>query len=166
MSVKSKSKAASNLWADTDEEDNADSQGNDDKEDEDDNNQQQNFSILALEQYLYEDDQVYLLLKSILDQEHIEVFQTRDVVLTLDDIRFLTSGTKCTEDQMDEIVTKLLEAQCRILMLRTEEGVKVRPKIKERFCLPNWLNGFTPDSPAVSLHSSIALKTLQFLSHT
>ena len=166
LSVKSKSKAASNLWADTDEEDNADSQGNDDKEDEDDNNQQQNFSILALEQYLYEDDQVYLLLKSILDQEHIEVFQTRDVVLTLDDIRFLTSGTKCTEDQMDEIVTKLLEAQCRILMLRTEEGVKVRPKIKERFCLPNWLNGFTPDSPAVSLHSSIALKTLQFLLHT
>ena len=97
-----------------------------DKEDEDDNNQQQNFSILALEQYLYEDDQVFLLLKSILDQENIEVFQTRDVVLTLDDIRFLTSGTKTTEDQMDEIVTKLLEAQCRILMLRTEEGVKVR----------------------------------------
>ena len=53
------------------------------------------------------------------------MFQERDVILTLDDIKFLTSGTRTTEDQMDLIVTKLLEMEVKILMLRTEEGVKV-----------------------------------------
>ena len=58
-------------------------------------------------------------------QEEFSIFQERDVVLTLDDIKFLTSGTKTTEDQMDLIVTKLLELQVKIFMLRAEEGVKV-----------------------------------------
>jgi hypothetical protein len=55
----------------------------------------------------------------------IDLFQERDVVLTLDDIRFLTSGYRITEDQMDQVVTKLLELKCKIIMLRTAEGVKV-----------------------------------------
>lgn len=59
-------------------------------------------------------------------QEEFSIFQERDVVLTLDDIKFLTSGTKTTEDQMDLIVTKLLELQVKIFMLRAEEGVKVK----------------------------------------
>ena len=58
-------------------------------------------------------------------QEEFTVFQERDVVLTLDDIKFLTSGTKTTEDQMDLVVTKLLELQVKIFMLRADEGVKV-----------------------------------------
>ena len=68
----------------------------------------------------------FLVLKDILMQEEFAVFQERDVVLTLDDIKFLTSGTKTTEDQMDLVVTKLLELQVKIFMLRAEEGVKVR----------------------------------------
>ena len=59
-------------------------------------------------------------------QEEFEIFQERDVVLTLDDIKFLTSGTKMTEDQMDLVVTKLLELQVKIFMLRADEDVKVQ----------------------------------------
>ena len=126
FSVKSKSKASENLWADTDEEDNADSIDGDANNEDDGNDAQQNFTILAVEPYIFEDDNLYLVLKDILAQEEFTVFQERDVVLTLDDIKFLTSGTKTTEDQMDLIVTKLLELQVKIFMLRTEEGVKVK----------------------------------------
>ena len=125
FSVKSKSKASENLWADTDEEDNADSIDGDANNEDDGNDAQQNFTILAVEPYIFEDDNLYLVLKDILAQEEFTVFQERDVVLTLDDIKFLTSGTKTTEDQMDLIVTKLLELQVKIFMLRTDEGVKV-----------------------------------------
>ena len=47
-------------------------------------------------------------------QEEFAIFQERDVDLTLDDIKFLTSGTKMTEDQMDLVVTKLLELHVKI----------------------------------------------------
>lgn len=66
------------------------------------------------------------VLKDILAQEEFAIFQERDVDLTLDDIKFLTSGTKMTEDQMDLVVTKLLELHVKIFMLRAEEDVKVR----------------------------------------
>ena len=59
-------------------------------------------------------------------QEEFAIFQERDVDLTLDDIKFLTSGTKMTEDQMDLVVTKLLELHVKIFMLRAEEDVKVQ----------------------------------------
>ena len=88
-------------------------------------NSQQNFAILAIEPYIYEEDQLFLLLKAIFDQEGFSILQERDVVLTLDDIKALTSGTRTTEDQMDMIVTKLLEMQVKIFMLRAEEGTKV-----------------------------------------
>ena len=104
---------------------NADSISSTEKDEDDSNDQQANFTILAIEPYIYEDDQTFFILKDILEQEEISIFQERDIVLTLDDIKFLTSGTKTTEDQMDLVVTKLLEAQCKVLMLRTEEGVKV-----------------------------------------
>ena len=68
----------------------------------------------------------FSFLKDILAQEEFTIFQERDVALTLDDIKFLTSGTKMTEDQMDLVVTKLLELQVKIFMLRAEEDVKVR----------------------------------------
>ena len=63
---------------------------------------------MALEPYIYEDDQAFLLYKDVLAQEGFQIFQEREVVLTLDDIKFLTSGQKTNEDQMDQIVTKLL----------------------------------------------------------
>ena len=65
-------------------------------------------------------------LKDILAQEEFAIFKEADVDLTLDDIKFLTSGTKMTEDQMDLVVTKLLELHVKIFMLRAEEDVKVR----------------------------------------
>ena len=65
-------------------------------------------------------------------QEEFTIFQERDVALTLDDIKFLTSGTKMTEDQMDLVVTKLLELQVKIFMLRAEEDVKVRKRVSSK----------------------------------
>merc|ERR1711971_806410 len=50
---------------------------------------------------------------------------------TLDEIKLLTSGTKTTEDQMDLVVTKLLELQVKIFMLRAEEGVKASKRMNE-----------------------------------
>lgn len=130
--AKSKSKAATNLWADTDEEDNNDSDGSDKNDKEDaGSGQQQNFTVLAIEPHIYEDEDYFLLLKSIFSQEDIEVLQERDVVLTLDDIKFLTSGVKITEDHMDLIVTKMLELQCKIMMLRTDESIKAGPKLNQ-----------------------------------
>lgn len=124
LAVKNQEKIATNLWADSDDED-ADSGAEDAKNEDDSNDSQQNFTILAVEPEIIADDQMLLLFKDILDQEGFSIFQERDVVLTLDDIKFLTSGIKTNEDQMDMLVTKLLEMQVKIYMLRTDEGVKV-----------------------------------------
>ena len=55
MSFLVKSKKASNLWADTDEEDNADNDTGDTKNPEEVQDQQKNFTILAIESHIYED---------------------------------------------------------------------------------------------------------------
>ena len=60
ISVKSKSKASENLWADTDEEDNADSIDGDANNDEDGNDGQANFTILCVEPYIFEDEDLFL----------------------------------------------------------------------------------------------------------
>lgn len=122
--MKNQEKVATNLWADSDDED-ADSGDENAANEDDSNDSQQNFTILAVEPEIIADDQMLLLFKDILDQEGFSIFQERDVVLTLDDIKFLTSGIKTNEDQMDMLVTKLLEMQVKIYMLRTDEGVKV-----------------------------------------
>lgn len=128
--AKSKSKAATNLWADTDEEDNADSIGSDKAAAADEGTgQQKNFTVLAIEPHIYENTDLLLLLKAIFVQEEFEIIQERDVSLTLDDIRFLTSGVKITEDNMDLIVTKMLEMQAKIMMLRTDESVKAGQRL-------------------------------------
>ena len=64
-------------------------------------------------------------MKTILEQAEIKIIQVKDVTLTLDDIKFLTSGVKTSEDQFDGIVDKLLEANCKLLMLRAEEDKNV-----------------------------------------
>ena len=60
ISVKSKSKASENLWADTDEEDNADSIDGDANNDEDGNDGQANFTILCVEPYIFENEDLFL----------------------------------------------------------------------------------------------------------
>ncbi len=120
--AKSKSKAASNLWADTDEEDNADSLDGDAKNKDEEEHGQSNFTILLVEPWIYDDEDKLYLLKGVFSQEEYDIMQERDIVLTLDDIRFLTSGYTINEDQLDVIVTKLLEVSCRIYLLRTAEG--------------------------------------------
>ena len=64
-------------------------------------------------------------MKTILERNELKIIQVKDVTLTLDDIKFLTSGVKMSEDQFDEIVDKLLEVNCKLLMLRAEEHEKV-----------------------------------------
>ena len=53
FSVKSKTKVASNLWADTDEEDNADNPEAVKKNKDEQLDQQKNFAILAIGTYIY-----------------------------------------------------------------------------------------------------------------
>ena len=120
-----KSKKASNLWADTDEEDNAENDTGDNKNPEEVQDQQKNFTILAIESHIYEDPDTFPLMKTILERNELKIIQVKDVTLTLDDIKFLTSGVKMSEDQFDEIVDKLLEVNCKLLMLRAEEHEKV-----------------------------------------
>ena len=120
-----KSKKASNLWADTDEEDNAENDTGENKNPEEVQDQQKNFTILAIESHIYEDPDTFPLMKTILERNELKIIQVKDVTLTLDDIKFLTSGVKMSEDQFDEIVDKLLEVNCKLLMLRAEEHEKV-----------------------------------------
>ena len=127
-----KSKKASNLWADTDEEDNAENDTGDNKNPEEVQDQQKNFTILAIESHIYEDPDTFPLMKTILERNELKIIQVKDVTLTLDDIKFLTSGVKMSEDQFDEIVDKLLEVNCKLLMLRAEEHEKVCFKLSER----------------------------------
>ena len=129
-----KSKKASNLWADTDEEDNAENDTGDNKNPEEVRDQQKNFTILAIESHIYEDPDTFPLMKTILERNELKIIQVKDVTLTLDDIKFLTSGVKMSEDQFDEIVDKLLEVNCKLLMLRAEEHEKV--------CFKNFNNIF------------------------
>jgi len=129
--VKSKTKVASNLWADTDEEDNADNPEAVKKNKDEQLDQQKNFAILAIENHIYEDPDGLPLLKTILEQAEIKIIQVKDVTLTLDDIKFLTSGVKTSEDQFDGIVDKLLEANCKLLMLRAEEDKNASQKLNE-----------------------------------
>ena len=65
------------------------------------------------------------MLQNILERNEFKILQVKDATLTEDDIKFLTSGVKMSEEQMDEIVQKLLEVNCKLLMLRAEEGEKV-----------------------------------------
>ena len=123
--VKSKSKAASNLWADTDEEDNAENETDDYKDGNEQKESQKNFTILAVESHVYEDPDTFPMLQNILERNEFKILQVKDAILTEDDIKFLTSGVKMSEEQMDEIVQKLLEVNCKLLMLRAEEGEKV-----------------------------------------
>ena len=71
------------------------------------------------------DSDTFPLMKTILERNELKIIQVKDVTLTLDDIKFLTSGVKMSEDQFDEIVDKLLEVNCKLLMLRAEEHEKV-----------------------------------------
>ena len=125
FSVKSKSKAANNLWADTDEEDNAENETDDYTNGHEQKESQKNFTILALESHVYEDPDTFPMLQNILERNEFKILQVKDATLTEDDIKFLTSGVKMSEEQMDEIVQKLLEVNCKLLMLRAEEGEKV-----------------------------------------
>ena len=79
-------------------------------------------------------------MKTILEQAEIKIIQVKDVTLTLDDIKFLTSGVKTSEDQFDGIVDKLLEANCKLLMLRAEEDKNVSFEIF--FCYIFMLRNF------------------------
>lgn len=52
-----------------------------------------------------------------------------EVVLSLDDVRWLTSGYQLSEDKDDEIVTKLLESSVKLMLLKCEEGINATAKI-------------------------------------
>ena len=123
-----KSKTDSNLYCDTEEEDN-DSDGNDKGGEGKEDEGAKRFALLLVESFISDDEDAFERLRDFLDNKYFEEIKNREIELTLDAIRCLTTGYDLTEDKHDEIVTKLLEAKVMLMMVKGEDGVNAISKL-------------------------------------